>query len=64
MPAAEVVLGQEGKLWIKNLSSETWSVYTPSGKKREVHPDGSMPAKEGMKINFNANYAAVITSNN
>ena len=64
MPAAEVVLGQEGKLWIKNLSSETWSVYTPSGKKREVLPDGSMPAKEGMKINFNANYAAVITSNN
>ena len=61
MPEAEVTRDQEGKLLIKNLSSELcWSVKTPSGKDKAVPPQGIMPVKEGLRIKFSENCIAEI----
>ena len=37
---------------IKNVSSRTWTVETPSGKLKTVEPQNLMPVKIGLKIKF------------
>lgn len=37
---------------IKNVSTESWTVETPSGKVKTVDPQGILPIKDGLKINF------------
>ena len=37
---------------IKNISTETWTVETPSGKIKTVAPNEILPVKEGLKITF------------
>lgn len=37
---------------IKNISTETWTVETPSGKLKTVNPQDIIPVKEGLKISF------------
>ena len=41
-----------GELVIKNISSRTWTVETPSGKLKTVEPQNLMPVKVGLKIKF------------
>ena len=41
-----------GELAIKNVSSRTWTVETPSGKLKTVEPQNLMPVKVGLKIKF------------
>jgi hypothetical protein len=43
-----------GELVLKNLSGQTWTVETPSGKIKPVGPNGLMPVKSGLKIRFGA----------
>lgn len=43
-----------GELVLKNLSGQTWTVETPSGKIKPVEPNGLMPVKSGLKIRFGA----------
>ena len=43
-----------GELVLKNLSSQTWTVETPSGKIKPVESNGLMPVKSGLKIRFGA----------
>ena len=40
------------ELVIKNISSRTWTVETPSGKLKTVEPQNLMPVKIGLKIKF------------
>ena len=52
-----------GFLLIKNISTESWTVETPSGKIKTVEPQDILPVKEGLKINFrihNMQYKAEI----
>ncbi len=37
---------------IKNVSTESWTVETPSGKVKTVDPQGILPVKDGLKLNF------------
>ena len=37
---------------IKNVSTEAWTVETPSGKIKTVAPNEILPVKEGLKITF------------
>jgi hypothetical protein len=43
-----------GELILKNLSGQTWTVETPSGKIKPVESNGVMPVKSGLKIRFGA----------
>lgn len=54
-PDAIVNTDANGVLLIQNVSSEKWSVETPSGKVKIVDPQGMMPAKAGLKITFTVN---------
>lgn len=52
---------------IQNVSTEDWTVETPSGKVKIVSPKTCMPVKEGLKITFNFNgitYKAEIKKTN
>lgn len=52
---------------IKNVSTEDWTVETPSGKVKIVTPQTCMPVKEGLKITFNVHgiaYKAEIKNTN
>lgn len=37
---------------LKNLTTNTWIVETPSGKIRQVEPNQTMPVKAGLKVNL------------
>ncbi|MDY6337957.1 MAG: serine/threonine-protein kinase [Succinivibrionaceae bacterium] len=66
VPEAAVENDSNGIMVIRNISSEKWTVETPSGKVKLVDPRGIMPAKEGLKICFKvkgSDYKAVIKSN-
>lgn len=48
---------------IKNVSNETWTVETPSGKIKTVQPQEIVPVKEGLKISLRIHtmpYKAII----
>lgn len=47
-----VTTDSNGFMLIKNISTETWTVETPSGKIKTVAPNEILPVKEGLKITF------------
>lgn len=51
-PDAIVSKDVNGVLIIRNISSDKWTVETPSGKVKTVESQGIMPVKEGLKIMF------------
>lgn len=63
VPDGIVTVDNTGLLLIKNISTESWTVETPSGKIKTVEPQDILPVKEGLKINFrihNMQYKAEI----
>ena len=51
-PDGVVTTDSSGFMLIKNISTETWTVETPSGKIKTVAPNEILPVKEGLKITF------------
>lgn len=51
-PDGVVTTDSNGFMLIKNASTETWTVETPSGKIKTVAPNEILPVKEGLKITF------------
>lgn len=51
-PDGVVTTDSNGFMLIKNVSAETWTVETPSGKIKTVAPNEILPVKEGLKITF------------
>ena len=52
VPDGLVMKDSAGILILKNISNETWTVETPSGKLREVASQAVIPVREGLKISF------------
>lgn len=51
----------DGKLLIKNISPDMWTVETPSGKIKAVNPNEFCPVKNGLVITFsNMNKGQII----
>lgn len=51
-PDGVVTTDSTGFMLIKNVSSEAWTVETPSGKIKTVATNEILPMKEGLKITF------------
>lgn len=51
-PDAVVTIDSAGILLIKNVSPDTWSIETPSGKIKTLNTGEVMPVKEGLKISM------------
>lgn len=51
-PDGVVTTDSNGFMLIKNISTETWTVETPSGKIKTVAQNEILPVKEGLKITF------------
>lgn len=51
-PDGVVTTDSNGFMLIKNISTETWTVETPSGRIKTVAPNEILPVKEGLKITF------------
>lgn len=51
-PDGIVTTDSAGFTLIKNLSPDSWTVETPSGKVKTVEPQAVLPVKEGLKINL------------
>lgn len=51
-PDGVVTTDTNGFMLIKNISTETWTVETPSGKVKTVAPNEILPVKAGLKITF------------
>lgn len=51
-PDGVVTTDSSGFMLIKNVSTEAWTVETPSGKIKTVSPQEILPVKEGLKITF------------
>lgn len=51
-PDGVVTTDSNGFMLIKNVSTKTWTVETPSGKIKTVAPNEILPVKEGLKITF------------
>ena len=51
-PDGVVTTDSNGFMLIKNVSTETWTVETPSGKIKTVTSNEILPVKEGLKITF------------
>lgn len=51
-PDGVVTTDSNGFMLIKNVSTETWTVETPSGKIKTVATNEILPVKEGLKITF------------
>lgn len=51
-PDGVVTTDSNGFMLIKNVSSEAWTVETPSGKIKTVATNEILPMKEGLKITF------------
>ena len=50
-----VTIDSTGFPLIKNVSTETWTVETQSGKVKTVNPQDIIPIKGGLKISFRVN---------
>lgn len=61
-PTARVVTvpGDKYPIQIQNITSEKWTVETPSGKLKPIDPQGTMPVKAGLKVAFNSTTKAEI----
>lgn len=52
IPDGLVTVDNTGFPLIKNVSTEFWTVETPSGKVKTVDQQSILPIKDGLKINF------------
>ena len=52
IPDGIVTSDNTGFPLLKNISTEAWTVETPSGKVKTVDPQNILPIKEGLKISF------------
>ena len=61
-PTARIVTvpGDKYPVQIQNMTSEKWTVETPSGKLKSIEPNGTMPVKAGLKVSFDSNNKATI----
>ena len=61
-PSARIIMvpGDKYPIQIQNITSDKWTVETPSGKLRVVNPQGTMPVKTGLKVTFNSTAKAII----
>ena len=48
------VPGDRYPVQLKNITSNSWVVETPSGKIKSVEPNSTMPVKAGLKVNLTA----------
>lgn len=49
-PVGFVVANDQNKLYLKNMTTTTWSAVTPSGKVNQVAPGGTVPFVPGIEI--------------
>ena len=57
----DAVLSTTDKLlWLRNTSKNTWQVMTTKGEQRPLAPKALMPAKSGIRIQFNSTLSADI----
>lgn len=61
-PSARVVTvpGDRYPVQIQNITSDKWTVETPSGKLKPIDPQATMPVKAGLKVAFNSTTKAEI----
>lgn len=52
IPDGIVTTDNSGFLLLENISPDSWTVETPSGKLKTVGPKEVLPVKEGLKITF------------
>lgn len=52
----------QAMLLIKNISPDSWTAETPSGKLKIVNPGECAPVKNGITITFNQSYNCTIVS--
>ena len=50
-----VLSSTDNLLWLRNMGKGTWQVTTTKGEQRTLAPKALMPAKPGIKIQFNNN---------
>ncbi len=62
VPAAKVIMipGDKYPVQLQNITSDNWTVETPSGKLKTILPQGTMPVKVGLKVTFNSTAKAII----
>lgn len=53
-PDVQVVIisGDKYPVQLKNITTNNWTVETPSGKLKQIEPGQSMPVKAGLKVTF------------
>ena len=53
-PDIEVISvpGDKFPVQLRNLTTNKWTVETPSGKLRAIEPDGTFPVKAGLKVSI------------
>ena len=55
-----VLSSTDNLLWLRNTGKCTWQVTTTKGEQRTLAPKALMPAKPGIKIQFNPQLSAMI----
>lgn len=53
-PEVRVVSNQQDEMSLQNLTNDTWTAETPSGKIKKVGPKEFMPVKNEIKISFSS----------
>lgn len=61
-PTARIVTvpGDRYPVQIQNMTSDKWTVETPSGKLKAIEPQDTMPVKAGLKVSFDSKNKAII----
>lgn len=56
VPDVKVLVNPQdtSSLLLQNITKSKWAAETPSGKVKEVEPNGLMPVKNGIKITFSS----------
>ena len=52
-PTWQGYLRSDGRLGIRNMSSEPWNAVTTKGVNRKVEPNGVIPLKAGIRFRSN-----------
>lgn len=55
-----VLSATDNLIWLRNTGQQTWQVTTTKGEQRPLAPKALMPAKSGIRIQFNQSLAAEI----
>lgn len=54
------VAGDKYPVQLQNVASDKWTVETPSGKLKQIEPQGAMPVKAGLKVAFDSKTKGII----